>query len=55
MPTPPSQVEFSLAALDGELAVVGAVVRELPNGDKKTYSAPTGYDGYVSVYDAEGR
>ena len=51
------QVAFALAAREGELAVVGAVVRELPNGTKKTYPDPTGYvdyDGYVSVYDAEG-
>ena len=51
------QVAFALAARDGELAVVGAIVRTLPNGDKRTYPDPSGYvdyDGYVSVYDAEG-
>lgn len=51
------QVAFALAARGGELAVVGAIVRELPDGSKKTYPDPSGYvdyDGYVSVYDAEG-
>ena len=52
------QVAFALAAREGELAVVGAIVRELPDGSKKTYPDPSGYvdyDGYVSVYDAEGQ
>ncbi|MET0791694.1 MAG: hypothetical protein ABW061_09260 [Polyangiaceae bacterium] len=51
------QVAFALAARAGELAVVGAVVRELPDGNKKTYPDPSGYvdyDGYIAVYDAEG-
>lgn len=51
------QVAFALAAREGELAVVGAVVRTLPNGAKRTYPDPSGYvdyDGYVSVYDAQG-
>ncbi|HEY0466790.1 MAG TPA: hypothetical protein VGC79_21435, partial [Polyangiaceae bacterium] len=52
------QVAFGLAARQGELAVVGAIVRELPDGSKKTYPDPSGYvdyDGYISVYDAEGK
>src|SRR4051812_25900198 len=51
------QVAFALAAREGELAVVGAVVRTLPNGAKSTYPDPKGYvdyDGYISVYDAQG-
>jgi len=55
------QVAFALAAREGELAVVGAIVRKLPDGSKKTYPDPSDhvdyvdYDGYVSVYDAEGQ
>jgi hypothetical protein len=51
------QVAFALAAREGELAVVGAVVRTLPNGAKSTYPDAKGYvdyDGYISVYDAQG-
>ena len=57
-PDAAEQVAFALAARRGELAVVGAIVRTLPDGSKKTYPDPSGfvdYDGYVSVYDAEGR
>ena len=55
-PDAAEQVAFALAARNGELAVVGAVVRELPDGSKKTYdpNAYVDYDGYVSVYDADG-
>lgn len=52
------QVAFALAARRGELAVVGAVVRELADGSKKTYPDANGfvdYDGYIAVYDAEGQ
>jgi len=38
--------------------VVGAIVRTLTDGSKKTYPDPNGYvdyDGYVSVYDADGK
>lgn len=52
------QVAFALAARDGELAVAGAVVRTLGDGSKKTYPDPSGYvdyDGYIAVYDAEGK
>jgi hypothetical protein len=51
------QVAFAMAARHGELSVVGAVVRTLPDGSKKTYPDPSGYvdyDGYVAIYDAEG-
>jgi hypothetical protein len=51
------QVAFALAARGGELAVVGAVVRQLADGTKRTYPDPSGYvdyDGYVAVYDADG-
>lgn len=56
-PDAAEQVAFALAARQGELAVVGAVVRTLADGSKKTYPDPSGYvdyDGYVAVYDAEG-
>lgn len=49
------QVPFALAAKGDELAVVGMVVRKLPDESKKTY--PGGfidYDGYVAIYDREG-
>lgn len=51
------QVAFALAARNGKLAVAGAVVRTLSDGSKKTYPDPSGYvdyDGYISVYDADG-
>jgi hypothetical protein len=51
------QVPFALAARDGRLAVVGFVVRELPDGSKRTYPDPKGYvdyDGYVSIHDGVG-
>ncbi|HEY3495370.1 MAG TPA: hypothetical protein VGK73_11815, partial [Polyangiaceae bacterium] len=52
------QVAFALAASGGKIAVAGAVVRTNPDGSKRTYPDPDGYvdyDGYVAVYDAEGR
>lgn len=57
-PDAAEQVAFGLAARDGELAVVGAVVRELADGSKKTYPDVNGfvdYDGYIAVYDSEGQ
>ena len=51
------QVAFGLAGHAGELYVAGAVVRENPDGSKRTYPDPNGYvdyDGYVAVYDAGG-
>lgn len=51
------QLAFALSARDGKLATVGAIVRELPDGSKKTYPDANGYvdyDGYVSLYDANG-
>ena len=56
-PDAAEQVAFALSARDGQLATVGAVVRELPDGNKKTYPDANGYvdyDGYISLYDAEG-
>jgi hypothetical protein len=52
------QVGFALAARAGRLAVAGAVVRTLPGGAKRTYPDPSGYvdyDGYVALYDAQGK
>lgn len=52
------QVAFTLAAQNGRLAVAGAVVRTRADGSKKTYPDPSGYvdyDGYIAVYDSEGR
>lgn len=52
------QVAFALAGHDGELYVAGSVVRENPDGSKRTYPDPNGYvdyDGYVAVYDAGGK
>jgi len=57
-PDAAEQVAFALAARGGELSVVGAVVRTLPDGSKKTYPDPSGYvdyDGYIAVYDADGK
>jgi hypothetical protein len=51
------QLPFALAAHDGQLAVVGAVVRALADGSKKTYPDANGYvdyDGYVALYDRDG-
>jgi hypothetical protein len=55
-PDAAEQVAFALAARDGKLATVGAIVRTLSDGSKKTYdsNAYVDYDGYVSVYDADG-
>jgi hypothetical protein len=52
------QVAFALAARDGKLATAGFVVRELPDGSKRTYPDPSGYvdyDGTIAIYDAGGR
>jgi hypothetical protein len=52
------QVAFAVAARGGRLAVAGAVVRKLPGGAPRTYPDPSGfvdYDGYVAVYDSEGK
>jgi len=52
------QVPFALAARDNQLAVAGSLVRALPDGSRRTYPDADGfvdYDGYVIVYDAEGR
>ncbi|MEI9952710.1 MAG: hypothetical protein WDO74_27945 [Pseudomonadota bacterium] len=51
------QLAFALAARGGQLAVVGSVVRTLPDGSKRTYPDANGYvdyDGYIAVYDADG-
>jgi hypothetical protein len=51
------QIAFALAANQGQLATVGAIVRTLSDGSKRTYPDPDGfvdYDGYVGVYDANG-
>ncbi len=51
------QVPFALAARNGELAIVGSVVRMLPDGTKRTYPDANGfvdYDGYVAFHDAQG-
>jgi hypothetical protein len=51
------QVAFALVAHDGKLYTAGAVVRENPDGSKRTYPDADGYvdyDGYVAVYDARG-
>jgi hypothetical protein len=53
----PEQLAFSFAARGGALAVAGAIVRENPDGSKRTYPDPSGfvdYDGYIAVYDAGG-
>lgn len=50
-------VPFALAARDGRLAIAGFVVRELPDGTKRTYPDPKGYvdyDGYIAIYDGVG-
>lgn len=51
------QVPFALVARNGEFAVAGSVVRELPDGTRRTYPDPSGfvdYDGYIAVYDDAG-
>ncbi len=51
------QLAFALSARQGQLAVVGSVVRSLPDGSKRTYPDANGYidyDGYIAVYGAEG-
>lgn len=51
------QIPFALAARDGQLAIVGSIVRQLPDGTKRTYPDATGsvdYDGYIGVYDGAG-
>jgi hypothetical protein len=52
----PEQVPFALAARDGQLGVVGAVVRSLPDGSRRLYENTfVDYDGYVAIYDADGK
>jgi len=51
------QVAFALAANQGQLATVGAIVRTLPDGAKRTYPDPAGfvdYDGFIGIYAANG-
>jgi len=51
------QVAFALAAHGGKLYTAGAVVRENPDGSKRTYPDPSGYvdyDGYIAVYEPSG-
>jgi hypothetical protein len=51
----PEQVAFALAGHDQELYVAGSVVRENPDGSRRTYSGGfVDYDGYIAVYDADG-
>jgi hypothetical protein len=57
-PDAAEQVAFALGARDGNLAVVGAVVRRLANGKSRTYPDPSGYvdyDGYIAIYGAAGQ
>lgn len=49
------QVPFALAAREGQLAVVGSVVRTQPDGTRRMYEGNVDYDGYAAVYDAEGQ
>jgi len=52
------QVAFALAARDGKLATAGFVVRQLPDGTKRTYPDPAGYvdyDGHIAIYDGDGK
>jgi hypothetical protein len=52
------QVAFALAARGGRLATAGFVVRANADGTERTYPDPSGYvdyDGYVAIYEADGR
>lgn len=56
-PSAAEQLPFALAARQGRLAVVGSLVRKLSEETRRTYPDANGYvdyDGYVSIYDAEG-
>jgi hypothetical protein len=51
------QVAFALAAKQGQLATVGAIVRTLADGSKRTYPDANGYvdyDGYMAIYATNG-
>lgn len=52
------QLAFALAANQGQLATVGAIVRTVEDGTKRTYPDSAGYvdyDGYAAIYDASGQ
>ncbi|HEX5100087.1 MAG TPA: hypothetical protein VFV94_11335 [Polyangiaceae bacterium] len=54
----PEQLAFALAGHDGGYVVAGAVVRENPDGSRRTYPDANGYvdyDGYIATYRPSGK